>query len=98
MVLPSILAKLTTLSVRVYDALDEYETFAHTYVGIVPPVPPTGENVRVRRVHSITQRKEAVGRKAGGNGYARSGSFIFNVGVDYAPLYFGVPLGSPAEV
>jgi hypothetical protein len=86
--------KLTTLSVRAYDLFAEDAAFSHTYVGFAPSVPATGQGVRVRRVHSIAQRRQAVGSR----GYARSDSFIIGVGVDYDPLIFGVDLGQPAEV
>jgi hypothetical protein len=86
--------KLTTLSVRAYDLFAEDAAFSHTYVGFAPSVPATGEGVRVRRVHSIAQRRQAVGSR----GYTRSDSFIIGVGVDYDPLIFGVDLGQPAEV
>ncbi len=58
-------------------------------------MPPDGEGVRVRRVHSIAQRQKAVERVGG---YARSGSFITGVGVDYETLFYHVPLDLPAQV
>lgn len=37
---------------------------------------------RIRRVHSIAQHKEKVGRE----GYKRTGSFVLNMGVGYDPV------------
>lgn len=55
-----------------------------------------GAGVRVRRVHSIAQREQAVGSRGG---YARSGSFILQVGVGYDPVWWrGSWIDPPAEV
>ncbi|GIV18293.1 MAG: hypothetical protein KatS3mg023_0044 [Armatimonadota bacterium] len=87
--------KLTLLGISAYDVFFEDVFFTHIYIGFAPAVPAEGEGVRVRRVHSIAQMQEAVGNIGG---YARSGSFIKNVGVDYEPLFYGVPLDLPAHV
>lgn len=88
-------SKLTLFGVSARDVFSEGEFFTHIYIGFAPAVPAEGKGVRVRRVHSIAQRQLAVGEFGG---YARSGSFIRKVGVDYEPLFYGVPLDLPAHV
>jgi hypothetical protein len=87
--------KVTLFAIGAYDVFSEGWVYSHWFVGFAPAVPLDGEGVRVRRVHSIAQKKEVVKRIGG---YKRTGSFVLGVSVDYLPLFFGVTLDLPAMV